>query len=185
LIESDAALVGLARENAIRNGLADRVSVAELDVTTATALDFERTVRLAFGAADDVLMNPPYNDAARQNVSPDAARRRAHVARDDTLPAWVDCAFRLLRPGGALTLIWRAAGLSDVLAALRDFGGIAVLPVYPKPNAAAIRVLVRAVKQSAAPLALLAPLVLNDGHGKPSAEAEAILRGGGAIAMLS
>ena len=128
-------------------------------------------------------MNPPYNDAARQNVSPDPARRLAHVARDDTLPVWVDCAWRMLTSHGTLTLIWRAAGLGDVLAALKDFGSIAVVPVQPKPKAAAIRVIVRAVKGGAAPLVLCPPLVLNDADGKPSTEAEAILRGGATIPL--
>jgi tRNA1(Val) A37 N6-methylase TrmN6 len=172
LVEIDVTLAGLARENAARNALADRVSVAEADISA---------VPLPAGAADDVLMNPPYNDAARQNVSPDPARRQAHVARDDTLPIWVNCASRLLKPHGTLTLIWRATGLADVLAALQDFGGISVVPVHPKPNAAAIRVIVRAVKGGAAPLVLLPPLTLNDAEGKPSAEAEAILRGGATI----
>ena len=43
-----------------------------------------------------MLMNPPFNDPARQNVSPDAARRLAHVARADTLAAWIERAAALL-----------------------------------------------------------------------------------------
>ena len=39
----------------------------------------------------------------------------------------------------------------------------------------------RAVKGSRAPLALLPGLTLNDADGKPSAEAEAILRGGATL----
>lgn len=175
LVEIDAMLAGLARENAARNNLGDRVSVAEADIATA--------VPLPAGGVDHVLMNPPYNDAARQNVSPDPARRLAHVARDDTLPVWVNCASRLLRPNGTLTLIWRATGLGEVLAALKDFGGIAVVPVHPKPKAAAIRVLVLAVKGGATPLVLCPPLILNDADGRPSAEAEAILRDGATIAI--
>ena len=97
---------------------------------------------------DHVLMNPPFNDPA--NVSPDAARRRAHVAGAGALATWVDCAAALLAARGTLTLIWRATGLSDVLGALGGtFGGIAILPIHPKPSAAAIRILVRAVKGSA------------------------------------
>lgn len=181
LIEVDATLAALARENAARNKLADRVSVAEIDIATAAASDFDEQAMLRAGAADYVLMNPPFNDVARQNVSPDPARRQAHVARDDTLPRWVACASRLLRQHGTLTLIWRAAGLGDVLAALEDFGGISVVPVHPKPGSAAIRVLVGATKGGAAPLVLLPPLVLNDADGTPSAQAEAILRGGAAL----
>ena len=99
------------------------------------------------------------------------------------LAQWVRRAAWLLAPSGALTLIWRADGLADVLSALgAGFGGIAVLPVYPRPDAAAIRILVRAVKGSRAPLALAPGLTLNDANARPTAEAEAILRGGEACA---
>jgi tRNA1(Val) A37 N6-methylase TrmN6 len=181
LVEVDAALADLARANAARNNLADRVTVATLDVN-APAQDFARAA-LPPESVNHVLMNPPFNDPKRQNVSPDTARRRAHVGNNETLVRWIARAASLLARSGTLTLIWRADGLSDVLAALTGFGGIAVLPIYPKPSVPAIRVLVRAVRGSAAPLALLAPLVLNDADGRPSSEAEAVLRGGAPLTM--
>jgi tRNA1(Val) A37 N6-methylase TrmN6 len=83
-----------------------------------------------------------------------------------------------------LTLIWRADGAAAVLAALTPgFGAVSMLPVYPKPGAPAIRVLVRAVKASRAPLSLLPGLLLADATGKPTAEAEAILRDGATLTM--
>jgi tRNA1(Val) A37 N6-methylase TrmN6 len=181
LVEVDAVLASLARENAARNNLADRVSVATLDVN-ASVQDFARSA-LAPERAQHVLMNPPFRDPARQNVSPDAARRLAHAAASGTLAEWIDRASSLLARHGTLTLIWRADGLADVLAALAGFGDIAVLPIHPKPKAAAIRVIVRAVKGSAAPLVLLPSLRLNDADGKPSAEAEAVLRGGAPLPL--
>jgi tRNA1(Val) A37 N6-methylase TrmN6 len=181
LVEVDALLADLARENASRNGLAARVRVATLDIG-ASVQDFAR-MALPPESAQHVLMNPPFNDPARQIVSPDAARRRAHVAASDTLGQWVARASSLLVPNGALTLIWRAGGLAEILGTLGGFGGVTVLPIHPKPRTAAIRVLVRAVKGSGAPLALLPTLTLNDADGKPSTEAEAILRGGATLAM--
>jgi tRNA1(Val) A37 N6-methylase TrmN6 len=139
---------------------------------------------LAAGSIDGVLMNPPFN--AAQNPSPDLQRRAAHEAAADTLDQWIRTAGRLLRPAGELTLIWRADGLADVLAGLAaGFGAIAVLPIYPKPEAATIRVIVRAVKAGRAPLAMLPGLVLSDNNGKPTAEAEAVLRGGASLPLAS
>ena len=67
-----------------------------------------------------------------------------------------------VRPG-IVTLIWRADGLGDVLAALAPVSArSSVLPIHPKPGAPAIRVLVRAVKDSGGPLTLLPGLVLAD-----------------------
>jgi tRNA1(Val) A37 N6-methylase TrmN6 len=127
-------------------------------------------------------MNPPFNDPQRQRSSPNAARALAHAAPRALLAPWVKTAARLLRPRGTLTLIWRADGLGDVLAALANgFGALAVTPVYPAPDKPAIRLLLTAVKGSRAPLALLPPLALADPSGQPSAAAQAVLRDGAAL----
>jgi len=177
LVDNDPALTTLASENAARNGLADRVRAICLDVT-APATEFAEH-QLVPGAADHVLMNPPFN--APQNPPPDPGRRNARVASSETLPQWLGVAKRLLRPGGVLTLIWRADGLPEVLHALADFGALSVLPIHPKPDAPAIRVLVRAIKDRKDPLALRPGLILADAEGRPSRQAEAILRDGAAL----
>ena len=180
MVEIDPVLVALARENAASNGLAERTRAVQLDVG-ATPAAFV-AVELAPGGADHVLMNPPFN--AAQNPSPDRSRRLAHAAADDTLGVWLRAAARLLRPAGALTLIWRADGLSEVLAALTaDFGAVTILPVYPRPDAAAIRVLIRAVKASRGPLSLLPGLILADATGRPTSKAETVLREGAALPL--
>jgi len=126
-----------------------------------------------------VLMNPPFNDARRQNVSPDPRRRLAHAGAPYLLPRWVATAAFLLKPQGVLTLIWRADALADVLGVLAgEFGDIAVLPVLPRSDAVAIRVLVRAVRGGRARRRDYPALVLNDAEGRPTAAAEAVLRAG-------
>jgi tRNA1(Val) A37 N6-methylase TrmN6 len=182
LVEIDPDLAGLAHENAGRNGLAERVRAVPLDV--AAAPQAFAAAGLAPGCAQRVMMNPPFH--APHNPSPDPGRRIAHVAMYATLEQWVRTGARLLGPGGVLTLIWRADGLATVLIALESgFGAFAVLPVHPKPAAPAIRVLVRAVKGSRAPLALLPGLMLNDAAGRPSAAAEAVLRDNAALPMVT
>jgi tRNA1(Val) A37 N6-methylase TrmN6 len=180
LVEIDPALVSLARDNAARNGLAARMRAVCLDVLAPAAAFAE--AGLAAGEADCVLMNPPFN--ALHNASADASRRRAHVASHGTLREWVRTASRLLRPSGGLTMIWRADGVADVLAELApSFGAVALLPIYGKPGSPAIRILVRAVKGSRAPLTLLPGLLLADARGKPTAQAEAVLREGAPLAL--
>jgi tRNA1(Val) A37 N6-methylase TrmN6 len=175
LVEIDPRLTALGRENAERNGLAALVRAICLDV--AAPAEAFAAAGLAAGSADCVLMNPPFNPS--QNPSPEPSRRIAHAAPPGTLQVWLRAASRLLRPAGMLTLIWRADGLSDLLAALDiHFGAVSLLPVYPRPGAAAIRVLARAAKGSRAPLTLLGGFLLAGADGKPTGEAEAILRGG-------
>jgi len=54
---------------------------------------------------------------------------------------------------------------------------VAVMPVHPRPGEAAVRILVRAAKQSRAPLTIYPGLILNDADGRPAAVADAVLRG--------
>ena len=107
-------------------------------------------------------------------------RRRAILSA-----AWVRTAARLLRPRGSLTLIWRADGFADVLAALAPAlrrsdraAGTSASPEEP-----AIRVIVNAVEGQPRAAAVLPGLVLNDAAGRPTVQAEAILRDGTALPM--
>jgi len=182
LVEIDPGLAALARHNAANNAIP--ADVAELDVTAGAG---------AFAAAglgpdsvDIVLTNPPFNDGARHRASPDPARASAHMAGQATLEAWMHAARRMLKSGGRLTMIWRADGLAEVLAALsRGFGSLVVQPVHGEPGKPAIRILVRAVKGGRAPTRILAALMLNDTTGMPCPEVVALLAGEGALALSS
>jgi tRNA1(Val) A37 N6-methylase TrmN6 len=175
LVEIDPVLAALAAKNIERNGLDARARVVVLDVTAPSEAFV--AAGLEPGSADRVMMNPPFNDPARQNSSPDPQRRAAHIAEPDLLSDWIMAASRLLHSAGTLTLIWRAAGLDKILTTLPPrFGAIAILPVYGRVGEPAIRVIVRASKASRAPLALLPGLALNDAVGRPTVEAERVLR---------
>jgi len=180
LVELDSNLAELARRNAAANAIP--ADIAVLDVTAgATAF---AAAGLAPDSVDVVLTNPPFNDSARHRASPDAARASAHMATPATLEAWVHAARRILRSGGELTMIWRADGLAEVLAALsRGFGSLAIQPVHGEPGRPAIRILVRAVKGGRAPIKILAAVMLADASGAPDREAAVVLTGQGALAL--
>ena len=181
LLEVDRTLAGLASENARLNRLDDRVKALALDVENLPDLE---AAGVQAGTIEHVLMNPPFHDARRQNVSPDPRRRLAHVGTPELLQRWVTTAAWLLKPRGVLTLIWRADGLDEVASALQPaFGEIAVLPVLPRADSPAIRVLVRAVKGGRGTQVNYPPLSLNDEHGRPTAAAEAVLRGGNRLTI--
>ena len=180
LVEIDAGLAGLARSNAAANAVAADVRV--LDVTAAAAAF--AAAGLSADSVDVVLMNPPFNDPARHRASPHRAREIAHVATAATLENWIHAGRRILKSGGALTLVWRADGLTEVLAALdRGFGSLAILPVHGDAEAPAIRVLVRAVKGGRAPTQIHAALVLNDQPALPSKQVRDILAGNGVLPL--
>lgn len=174
LVEIDPVFSALAAANAALNLLEGRVKVILGDAENNAAL---AAAGLAAGCADRVLMNPPFNDAVRQNVSPDPRRRLAYVGDPGLLRRWVASAGVLLKPQGMLTLIWRADALAEVLTVLAPaFGSFGVMQVAPRPAAAPIRVLVRAAKGGQGAAVDYPELILNDAEDKPTAAAEAVLR---------
>ncbi|WP_024280547.1 methyltransferase [Xanthobacter sp. 126] len=180
LVEIDPSLAVLAAENAALNSLDGRAQVVTADVATLgrpAGPDVPGK-----GAADLVLANPPFNADTRHRTSPDEARARAHMADADLLAEWVRAADRCLGAKGVLCLIHRPEALADILAALaKGFGAIEILPVHPRADRPAVRLLVRAVKGRRTPPALLPGLVLAGADGSPTPEAEAVLRDGGAL----
>jgi tRNA1(Val) A37 N6-methylase TrmN6 len=174
LVEIDEGLAGLARGNAAANAIA--ADVIMLDVTCAAGVF--AAAGLAPDSVDVVLMNPPFNDPERHRASPDKVREIAHVATAATLESWVHSARRILKSGGALTLIWRADRLVEALSALgRGFGSLELLPVHPEARVPAIRVLIRAIKGGKAPLQMHAALVLNDESALPNKQVQDVLAG--------
>jgi len=178
LVEIDQALAELARANAAANAIAADVIV--LDVTSA-AMAFA-AAGLPPDSADVVLMNPPFNDPARHRASPDKARQTAHLSTTATLESWIHAARRTLKSGGVLSLIWRADGLAELLAALdRGFGSLVMVPVHGEAAMPANRVLIRAIKGGKAPLRIHAALMLNDEQAGPSQRVQDILAGKGVL----
>ncbi|MBN8962127.1 MAG: methyltransferase [Rhizobiales bacterium] len=174
LVEIDAAVAALASANAASNGIDASVVTLDLDASAAAFA----AAGLGPDSVDGVLTNPPFNDPVRQQPSPDRARRAAHEATATTLENWIHAARRVLKPGGVLTLIWRAEGLDQILAALaRGFGGVGIQPIHSTPSGPAIRILVRAAKGGRAPLRIFPGLVLNDSAGVPTSQANALLSG--------
>ena len=182
LVEFDGTLADLARSNAAANAIAADVIV--LDVQSSA--EAFAAAGLLPASADAVLMNPPFNDGGRHRASPDVARAHAHVANEDTLARWIHAARRILKSGGALTLIWRADGIAGVLAALdRGFGSLVILPVHGEAGGPAIRILVRAAKGGRAPAQILPSLSLNDESGLPNKQLQEILNGNGVLPLAT
>ena len=182
LVERDPRFAALARANIARGGFGDAAGLAELDLFDRASMLAE--VNLADQSFDAVTTNPPFDQSLRGRRSPHPLKQAAHAMAGGDLGDWLRVAARLIRDGGALTLIHRADRLAEVLAALpKRLGGVAVRPVQPQAGAAATRILVMAIAGSRAPLSLLPPLVLHDAEGGFTPEAELLHRGRAALAM--
>jgi tRNA1(Val) A37 N6-methylase TrmN6 len=177
LVEIDPELAALARENAALNDLSERVRVFAADLLLPAS---RRAAGLLDAAANLVVTNPPFLDPGRARLSPDHGKQRAHAmgnAGPAALHAWIAAALALLASSGTLVLIHKPEALATILAGLEGrTGAVTILPVHPRADRPATRILVRARKSSRAPLAIAPPLVLHDGSGF-TPRAEAIHRG--------
>ena len=184
LVERDPEAVECARQGLRRPanaGIASRIRIVATDIDAAEA--DRASAGMGRDLADHVLLNPPFYDAGRGSRSPEPARSSAHVMAAAGLDPWLRAAASVLKVRGDVTLIFRADGLGEVLAAVgRRFGAVDLMPVHPRATLPALRILVRAVKGSRAPLRILPPLVLHpdDGNGFHP-PVDAILRSGRAL----
>lgn len=181
LAEREAELSKLAAGNIERNfaGTAgNKFNAVTVDLLGPSEnLD---TKGLTANVADMVLLNPPFYRASETRTSPSPKRAAAHVLDEDGLLPWVKRAAHLLKANGELVLIFRASGLADCLNALKGrFGGGAVLPLHPRLDEPATKILIRMTKGRNGPPDLLSGFVLHrDKSGAFSDAAEAVLRHG-------
>lgn len=183
LVEIDPELAALARENAAANGFAERVGIAVADVTSASS---RRAAGLVDGAADLVATNPPFFEAERAQASPDQRRARAHVLRRSGLAAWLSGALALLAPDGRFVMIHRPEALRDILTGFDNrLGAVALLPVHPRADAPAHRLLIAGIKGARAPLIIRPGLVLHETSGAFTEAAEKLHRGEATIALVA
>lgn len=176
-LEIDPESAALSRRSAALNGLEARFQAVEGDVA---ALPRE----IARRRFDQVFCNPPYNTAGSATASPKAAVARAHREDETQLADWIAAARASVKPKGRLTLIHRADRLGPILASLQDWAGeIVVFPLWRAAGKPAKRVLLRARAGVATPMKLAAGLILHEADGSFTAQAEAILRHGAALAL--
>ncbi len=124
-----------------------------------------------------VITNPPY--AENDLASPNASKAAAHNLKGFDLADWINFCIKKIKPQGYFYIINRAAALENILAVLHGrLGAIEVLPLSSKPGQPAKRIIVRARKDSKAPLVLHPALVTHNEDGTHSRAAERILRQG-------
>jgi tRNA1(Val) A37 N6-methylase TrmN6 len=174
-VENDAGMRALAIRNAERNGFAGNFEVVDCDLAG-------RARNLPRQHFHHVLTNPPFHDQARGTKSPQAAKAAAKSIASDALHHWLRIARAVTRPSGTVTAILPPAQLSTALAALSPQGrGVTVIPLWPSASASAKRILVRVQTNSASPLVIARGMILHGPDGKPTAQAEEILRQGGSL----
>lgn len=135
----------------------------------------------AIGQFDHIICNPPYRDAGAYIRSPSAAKDTA-IGHNMRLQDWTDFAWLHIKGQGSLTMINDASQTDAVIRSLysvhgrRRFGGVDIIPLYPKSGVTAKRVIVRAWKHRKSPSTLSSGLVIHQQDGTYTKEANDILR---------
>lgn len=176
LVEADGEMAALAALNLGANGFGERGKVLVLDVAAKGA------IRAAAGLPSDhystVIANPPFFDAA-SGSAPSPQRAAARHMQAQAMDLWIKAAATSAAPGGEIIFVHTAAALPALLASFEArFGGLIVLPLTPRQNEPASRILVRGTKGSRAPLTLLSSRPLHEPEGRAfRPEFDAIFRG--------
>lgn len=186
LVEIDPFLADLARRNADRNGLGERVRIVIADVSGGGRIlhDAASGSMLAPASFDHVVANPPFHTKGSGTPPLIKTKATSHQMPDGSLDGWIAFLVTAAANDGSLTLIHRAEALGMVLTALEGrFGRLRVLPIHPRAGTPASRIVVTAIKGSRAPLELKPGLILQDAEGRYLPDVEAVLRGGAPLAI--
>ncbi|PSH61265.1 MULTISPECIES: tRNA1(Val) (adenine(37)-N6)-methyltransferase [Phyllobacterium] len=140
-----------------------RAEVIEADVTLTGK---SRTATgLSDNSFDFAIMNPPFN-LPTDRSTPDPVKAEAHVMTHGMMERWIRTAAAIVKPGGSIGIIARPASITDLLDALRGrFGGLIIVPVQPRPQDAAIRIVIKGVSGSRAGLSLYPALIMHHEAG--------------------
>lgn len=173
-VEIQESHAALAHKNIALNGAEDRADFVCADIA-AYAPDTR---------FDHVMCNPPYLEAGHYtpSVSNERATALGHEGSGLSLIDWIDAGFHNVKSGGSLTIIHRADFTDKIIQGLgKRFGAVEIIPLYPRMNEEAKRVIVRAIKDRKTPARILGGITLHREDGAYTADADAILREGAAI----
>lgn len=159
--------IDLATKNASLNEIESRASFFMSDICDYNG-----------GKFDHIICNPPYQETGERTQSPSSKKETAHAHQADiTLQDWIDCAVRNLKAKGSLTIIHRADQVDKILQSLKGrFGGCEIIPLWPKENTPAKRVIIRAYRDSRSPASIHPGLILHKENGDYTDTADNILR---------
>jgi tRNA1(Val) A37 N6-methylase TrmN6 len=179
LIERSDFMAGFARSSLAleeNKAFAARAEVIGADVTLTGK------ARVAAGLGDNsfdfAIMNPPFN-LPTDRSTPDPVKAEAHVMTQGMMEKWIRTAAAIVKPGGSIGIIARPTSITDLLDGLRGrFGGLIIVPVQPRPQDAAIRIVIKGVRGSRAGLSLYPALIMHHETGNGFTErADAINNG--------
>ena len=164
-LELQPDMADMAQRSVQLNRLEDRISVRALDLRLAAE-------NFGYGAYDNVICNPPYHDLKRGLKPENENRLLSRTESSVTIDEICLSAFRVLKSGGRLSVIYPAMRLHEMLRAMQDsrLSPKRVRCVQQSADRPPKLILIDAVKHGGSQLEWLPPLILAEEDGSPSKE---------------
>jgi tRNA1(Val) A37 N6-methylase TrmN6 len=169
-LELQPDLFALAQRNVHLNRVERRLSLVLGDLRRVNHL-FQR------GSFARVLGNPPYGPPGAGRVSPDRERALARHGLTCSVQDVAKASAHLLRPRGALFLVYPSARMLDLLCTLREKGlePRRLRLVHPREGRPAKLVLVEAIKDAKPQMIVEPPLYLHGAKQGFTEEVQAMI----------
>jgi tRNA1Val (adenine37-N6)-methyltransferase len=171
-LELQPTLAASARQNVVRNGLQDRITILRADARQVHTL-------LPAARFGTVVCNPPYRAVGSGRLNPDAVRARARHELTLTQQQLVRACRHLLRPGGVLAMVYHPSRLPELCTRLLEahLRPRRLRLVHSTPQEPASMVLLEAMRGGRHALTVLPPLQVYDDQGSYTPEMRAIFQG--------
>jgi tRNA1Val (adenine37-N6)-methyltransferase len=179
-LEIQRALVVLARQNVVCNGLERQIGIVQGDMRQVSSL-------FPAGLFGTVVCNPPYRAVGHGRLNPHPEKAIARHELTVTLPQLVQAARHLLRRRGLLVMVYHPTRLSELFAQLEaaHLRPRRMRLVHATQQAPASMVLVEAIRDGRDALIVLPPLWVYEASGNYTAEMQAIFQGRAAVKLAA
>ncbi len=126
---------------------------------------------------DHVMTNPPYFKKESSTLSSNIIKYNANFETMN-LKNWIQLCMKFVKPKGSLTVIHSAERLDEILLSIDiKKRSIKIIPIWPKVNSSAKRIIVQITKDKSMPLQITQGLIMHDEENYTK-DAENILRHG-------
>ena len=172
-VDIQERLVDMAQRSFEFNQLSDQLSAIQGDVKSLLP-------ELGHSQFDVVTVNPPYFKSPAKTEHND--NEHLTIARHEvccTLEDVVKACKRHVKPGGKVSMVHRPGRLVDIITLFRKYQlePKRIQFVYSKQGQEAVMLLIEGIRDGKPDLKMLPPLVIYQGDGSYTKEAEAIIYG--------
>jgi tRNA1(Val) A37 N6-methylase TrmN6 len=165
-IDVDEEMCSICRQNS-------RLNFLEIEVKNIAIERINEDFSLQNRLFDHVVTNPPFFKQKSSRVS--ESKKLANFETIN-LADWIASCVKKLKNNGILSIIHQASRIDDILQALKNIAGsVVIIPIFPKKNCAANRVVVQAKKSGKSEAKICFGIVAHNDDGSYSEHMRNIL----------